>query len=114
MDRYQERIDDLMQNHGFDSSEQSYYLSPKIKLQTGGVMTTDDLNSPNGGFPPLYKKSFDDRVDKSKIVREYTNQKNVVPISEIMKKRRDEAQEPFIFVDEGEDAGEDAGDEEYK
>lgn len=113
MDRYQERVDDLMQNHDLDSSEQSYYLSPKIKIQTGGAMITDDLNRPNGGFPPLYKKSLDDRVDKSKIVREYTNQKNVVPISEIMKKRRDEAQEPFIFVDE-EDGGEEATDEEYK
>jgi hypothetical protein len=107
MERYQERVDDLMQNHDIESSEPSYYLS-----QRGGGMSVEDLNSPNGGFPPLYKKSHDDRMDKTKIVREYTNQKNVVPISEIMKKRRDEAQEPFIFVDE--DEGEENTYEEYE
>ena len=99
MDRYQERVDDLMQNHVLETTENTY-LSDSDAYQSGGGIADKQLRSPNGGFPPIYERTKDEiRDDKIKVKREYTKQKNVVPISEIMKNRREKNDEPEPFID---------------
>lgn len=78
----------MMQNYPLELSDCEH------QYQTGG-QTDEFLDSPNGGFPPIFICKTGDE-EKVKEKREYTTNKTAVSIKEIMEKRR--KIKPFISI----------------
>ena len=85
-------INYIFNNFSIDSDKLSNNIN--LNYQYGG-QNKENINEPNGGFPPIYKcETFDTR--KNNIKREYVTHKNTVSIKNIMEERRKAI--PFINI----------------